>query len=181
MEELSELLERKRQLPQSPSPLHTARTVGSVGFVPLPRQESNGQPQQVTEEGTYAAPMRPKASRQASARTVGTQSLRAGPSHQRLAEVFLQAVRDIGRHRCPSEFELSVAKEYLEWLEQKTREDHVRSVDELATKVPTQFNEEIRKLQRAEDLLSAAASGKVDKVKRDLEEKWDLMYAVDVR
>ena len=115
-----------------------------------------------------------------SARTIGTQSP-SGASHKKLIDTFLRGVREIGRHRCPSERELEITRDYLNWLAFKTREDHVRSVDEIVTQIPTQFNEEIRKLQQAEDLVYAAAAGRLEKVKKNLEENWELTQAVDVR
>eukprot|EP01138_Halocafeteria_seosinensis_P016362 gb/GECG01016693.1/.p1 GENE.gb/GECG01016693.1/~~gb/GECG01016693.1/.p1 ORF type:complete len:366 (+),score=63.01 gb/GECG01016693.1/:1-1098(+) len=113
-----------------------------------------------------------------SARTLGTQSP-PGASHKKMIDTFLRGVREIGRHRCPSERELDITKDYLNWLAFKTREDHVRSVDEIVTQIPTQFNEEIRKLQQAEDLIYAAAAGRKDKVQKNLEENWELTQAVD--
>jgi hypothetical protein len=83
--------------------------------------------------------------------------------------------------RCPTEDELRVAKSYVKQLDDMTREDHLRSIDELLAQVPNEFAAAVKKLEVAEEFVLIAASGVVERVAKRLDSDWELINAVDVR
>lgn len=82
--------------------------------------------------------------------------------------------------RCPTDDELRNAKSYVKYMDCVTREDHLRSIDELLAKVPNEFQSAVRLLEAAEDFIMTAASGVVERVTARLDADWELINAVDV-
>ena len=82
--------------------------------------------------------------------------------------------------RCPTDDELKTAKSYVKYMDCITREDHLRSIDELLAKVPNEFSAAVRLLEAAEEFILIAASGVVERVRRKLDADWELINAVDV-
>jgi hypothetical protein len=82
--------------------------------------------------------------------------------------------------RCPTDDELRNAKSYVRYMDCVTREDHLRSIDELLAKVPNEFQSAVRLLEAAEDFIMTAASGVVERVTARLDSDWELINAVDV-
>ena len=102
---------------------------------------------------------------------------------QRLAskvDDFLAAARDM-EDRPPTLEELKEAKAFLRELENETLEDHLRSVDEILSEVPSEFNAKIKQLRQAERFVQLSASGVTKKVEDKLNSNWNLGFAVDVR
>ncbi len=83
--------------------------------------------------------------------------------------------------RCPTDEELRTAKSYVKYMDCITREDHLRSIDELLAKVPNEFNAAVRVLEASEEFIMIAASGVVERVVKKLDGDWELINAVDVR
>ncbi|KAA0156027.1 hypothetical protein FNF27_00311 [Cafeteria roenbergensis] len=95
-----------------------------------------------------------------------------------LIESFLAAVKVIG-DRTPTDREIETTRKYLELLEAKSAEDHLRAVDELLFQAPTEFIAATRALQRAERFVFAAASGQLDVVDAAIVADFQLIHAVD--
>lgn len=72
-----------------------------------------------------------------------------------------------------------MAREYLQLLEDKTREDHLRSVDELLAQVPTEFAAAKKQLEDAERFVFFAAAGELEKVSKLVATDWNLVHSVD--
>lgn len=75
----------------------------------------------------------------ASRSTRGVTTREAGKNRwQALIEAFLTALRDIS-DRVPADDEIEIARRYLQELEDKTRTDHLRSINDTATTPPTEL------------------------------------------
>jgi hypothetical protein len=59
---------------------------------------------------------------------------------------------------------VQTTRRYLQLLESKTAEDHLRATDELLSAAPTEFAAAASVLQRSERFVFAAASGQVEVV-----------------
>jgi hypothetical protein len=114
-------------------------------------------------------------------RAGASRSQRHRPARRaRTPAVFLREVKLMGE-RTPTDEEIAVAKEFLDLLTTQTREDYLRSTDELLAQVPTEFQARLRLLEDAEAFIYLAAAGDAARVVRRVDENWDLVHAVDVR
>lgn len=97
---------------------------------------------------------------------------------QALIESFLTALRDIA-DRVPADDEIDIARRYLQELEDKTRTDHLRSVNDTATAPPTELQQQAKALASAEKFIYVAAAGEIEKVKTIVEKDWNMVHQVD--
>lgn len=83
--------------------------------------------------------------------------------------------------RVPSDDELARARHFLKHLEASTREDHLKSVDEVLSHAPRELLLKTKQLQEAEQFVLLAAADDVQKLQRKLDNDWELVNATDVR
>lgn len=95
-----------------------------------------------------------------------------------LIDVFLAEAKAMG-DRVPTDSELRKARTFLRQLEAATREDHLRSVDELLSQVPSEFAAKNKQLQEAEQFVLLCATGEVEKVRRRVDMDWQGVNLVD--
>lgn len=80
----------------------------------------------------------------------------------------------------PRDADLRTARMHLAKLEALTREDHLRSVDELLSQVPSEFQTKVKTLSDAETFVRVAAAGEAHKITKLLDGDADLITAIDV-
>ena len=107
-------------------------------------------------------------------------TLTATNSVARLIDLFLADAKAMG-DRVPSDDELARARHFLKHLEASTREDHLKSVDEVLSHAPRELLLKTKQLQEAEQFVLLAAADDVQKLQRKLDNDWELVNATDVR
>lgn len=107
-------------------------------------------------------------------------TLTATNSVARLIDLFLADAKAMG-DRVPSDDELVRARHFLKHLEASTREDHLKSVDEVLSHAPRELLLKTKQLQEAEQFVLLAAADDVQKLQRKLDNDWELVNATDVR
>mmetsp|Transcript_1279 Transcript_1279/g.4050 ORF Transcript_1279/g.4050 Transcript_1279/m.4050 type:complete len:213 (-) Transcript_1279:114-752(-) len=105
-------------------------------------------------------------------------SAAGGATTSQVIDIFLAEAKAMG-DRVPTDAELRKARVFLRQLEAQTREDHLRSVDELLSQVPSEMHAKTKQLQEAESFVLLCSSGETDKVTRGLGVDWELVNAVD--
>lgn len=105
-------------------------------------------------------------------------TLTATNSVARLIDLFLADAKAMG-DRVPSDDELVRARHFLKHLEASTREDHLKSVDEVLSHAPRELLLKTKQLQEAEQFVLLAAADDVQKLQRKLDNDWELVNATD--
>lgn len=96
----------------------------------------------------------------------------------RLIDVFLADAKAMG-DRVPTTEELSKARHFLRHLESTTREDHLKSIDEVLAHAPRELLLKTKQLQEAEAFVLLSAAGNHEKMRRKLDSDWELVNATD--
>lgn len=102
----------------------------------------------------------------------------AQASMPQLIDLFLAEAKAMG-DRVPTDSELRKARQFLRQLEVQTREDHLKSVDELLSQVPSEMHAKTKALMESEQFVLLCSSGETDKVMKRMDVDWELVNAVD--